>query len=107
MVNKLAIKTSEELLESIRTRIGDQTDDETISFLEDVTDTMNDLNSKASGQEDWKKKYEDNDAEWRKKYTDRFFTGGDSGDADPTVTRTPDPPKDTPKSFEDLFKIGE
>ena len=102
----MAIKTSEELLESIKTRIGDQTDDETIAFLEDVTDTMNDLNSKASGQEDWKKKYEDNDAEWRKKYTDRFFTGGDGG-ADPTITPTPDPPKDTPKTFEDLFKIGE
>lgn len=102
----MAIRTSEELLESIRTRVGDQTDDETIAFLEDVTDTMNDLNSKASGQEDWKKKYEDNDAEWRKKYKDRFFTGDDR-DTDPTITPTPELPKDTPKSFEDLFKIGE
>lgn len=100
----MAIKTSEELLESIKTRIGDQTDDETIAFLEDVTDTMNDLNTRASGQEDWKKKYEKNDADWRKKYTDRFFTGG-SGDGDepPMNTKT----EDNPKTFEDLFKIGE
>ena len=34
----MAVKTREEILETIRTRVGDQTDDETISFLEDVTD---------------------------------------------------------------------
>lgn len=102
----MAIKTSEELLESIKTRIGDQTDDETIAFLEDVTDTMNDLNTKASGQEDWKKKYEDNDAKWRKKYTDRFFTGGDDSQIDEEL-EPESTPEDKPKTFEDLFKIGE
>lgn len=102
----MAIRTSEELLESIRIRVGDQTDDETIAFLEDVTDTMNDLNSKAAGQEDWKKKYEDNDAEWRKKYTDRFFTGG--VDSQVVEVSEPNPTvEDKPKTFEDLFKIGE
>ena len=102
----MAIRTSEELLKSIRTRVGDQTDDETIAFLEDVTDTMNDLNSKASGQEDWKKKYEDNDAEWRKKYTDRFFTGGDGTQVVEVIETSPTV-EDKPKTFEDLFKIGE
>lgn len=104
----MAIRTSEELLESIKARIGDQTDDETIAFLEDVTDTMNDLNTRASGQEDWKKKYEDNDADWRKKYTDRFFIGGSGDGSEPPMNPSSDPePENKPKTFEDLFKIGE
>ena len=54
----MAIKTKDELFEMIHTRIGDDSSDEAISFLEDVTDTYNDLEQRANGNgEDWKKKY--------------------------------------------------
>ena len=36
----MAVKNREEILSEIRTRVGEQTDDETIAFLEDVTDTL-------------------------------------------------------------------
>ena len=95
---KMAVKTREELLESIRARVGEQTDDETISFLEDVTDTLTDFETRANGDgENWEQRYKDNEAEWRKKYTERFFS------SEPTDPK----PKDDemkPKTFEDLFK---
>lgn len=97
----MAVRTREEILESIRARVGEQTDDETIAFLEDVTDTLTDFETRANGDgEDWKQRYKDNDAEWRKKYTERFFSG------EPQVA-TPVPNGDEgtkPKTFEDLFK---
>ena len=32
----MAVRTREEIMESIRTRIGDSTEDEDIAFLEDI-----------------------------------------------------------------------
>lgn len=97
----MAVRTRKEILESIRARVGEETDDETIAFLEDVTDTLTDFETRANGDgEDWKQRYKDNDAEWRKKYTERFFSG------EPQVkTLEPNGDEGTkPKTFEDLFK---
>lgn len=72
----MAVKTKDELLEIIKGRIGDDTSDETISFIEDITDTLSDYEEKArnSNNEDWKSKYEENDKMWREKYRERFFS---------------------------------
>ena len=71
----MAVRTKDELLEIIKGRIGDDTSDETISFIEDITDTLSDYEGKAtkSDEEDWKTKYEENDKMWREKYRERFF----------------------------------
>lgn len=97
----MAIRTKEEILETIRARVGEQTDDETIAFLEDVTDTLTDFETRANGDgEDWKQRYKDNDAEWRKKYTERFF----SGEPQVATPKTNGDESTKPKTFEDLFK---
>lgn len=97
----MAVKTREEILETIRTRVGDQTDDETISFLEDVTDTLTDLETRANGDgENWEQRYKDNDAEWRKKYKERFF----SSEPDEPKEPKQEEEEENPKTFEDLFK---
>ena len=98
----MAVKTREEILESFKTRLGENPDDESISFLEDVTDTLDDFEKRASGDgTDWKSKYEENDANWRKKYTERFF----SNEPEPEPKPKPeDKPDDTPRTFSDLFK---
>lgn len=72
----MAVRTKDELLEIIKGRIGDDTSDETISFIEDITDTLSDYEEKAtkSDEEDWKTKYEENDKMWREKYRERFFS---------------------------------
>ena len=91
----MGVKTREEILEELKVRIGEQTDNETIAFLEDVTDTLSDLETKAKGDgTDWKTKYEENDAEWRKKYTERFYSSEPNNDPDDTTK---------PKTFAELF----
>lgn len=92
----MAVRTTEEILESIKTRVGDSTEDADLEFLEDVTDTLSDLRSKTEGQEDWKTKYEENDKQWREKYRDRFFEKKEEEE----IKEEPE----TPKTFEDLFK---
>lgn len=97
----MSVRTREEILETIRTRVGDQTNDETISFLEDVTDTLIDLETRANGDgENWEQRYKENDAEWRKKYIERFFSG-DPGESEEPKQEVEE---SKPKTFEDLFK---
>lgn len=97
----MAVRTTEELLESIKSRVGDSTEDADLEFLEDVTDTLSDLKEKSSGQEDWKAKFEENDKQWREKYRDRFFEKKDE-EIEEAEERD-----ETPKTFEDLFKVKE
>lgn len=98
----MSVLTREELMNKINDMIGESDDDVTISFIEDVTDTLTDLENKANGDGvDWKEKYEQNDAEWRKKYKDRFFNSGTGQEPDPE----PDPePEPEPITFDELFK---
>lgn len=91
----MAIKTIEELMGAVRARVGEDTSDEAIAFVEDVSDTLASL----SNAEDWKKKYEENDAEWRKRYQDRFFNPDKPNDPEPAPA--PEPKKLT---FDELFK---
>ena len=94
---EMAIKTREELLESINTIIGENTSDEALAIIEDVQDTFSDYDTRLSDTTDWKAKYEENDNAWRTKYRDRFFN---SPGSDPEADPEPEPIK---KTFEDLF----
>lgn len=97
----MAVKNKDEILEAIKTRVGDNTDDETISFLEDVSDTLTDLETKANDDdEDWKTKYEENDKSWRERYTNRFFS------KEPEPDPEPEPELEVKKTFSDLFREG-
>lgn len=93
----MAVKTREEILESVKEIFGDNTDDNTLTFLEDITDTITDLEDKAKGDgTDWKAKYTENDEAWRKKYKERFYS---NEPASKESEQEPEPPK----KFEDLF----
>lgn len=63
--------------DAITNFLGDRTDDEAIALLEVV-------DNEGIDEENWKQKYEDNDAEWRKKYTERFKSS-------PTPVANPQP----------------
>lgn len=92
---KMAVLSFDELIAKIKTKIGEDTSDESIELLEDVTDTFNANND----GEDWKTKYEENDKEWRKKYIDRF---SGSGGSEPDDEEEEEEEEKT--TFEDLFK---
>nr|DAF14177.1 MAG TPA: hypothetical protein [Caudoviricetes sp.] len=93
----MAIRTREEIMDAVRARIGDDTSDEAIAFVEDISDTLNSMS--ADDGENWKEKYEENDRNWRQKYRDRFYN-----------TDTPKDEEDDEgdkaqyRSYEDLFK---
>lgn len=107
----MAVKSKEDILGIIKEKFKDDTSDSTLGFIEDVTDTINDLEDKAKDETDWKSKYEENDKQWREKYKERFF----SIEPNP-ITPRPDPTTEpeehipgyrddgTPMSFNDLFK---
>lgn len=99
----MAQLSKEEFLARLQERMGDDTSDEALQFMEDMTDTYNALESAGGGDaENWKKKYEDNDAEWRKKYRDRFFSGSeDNSNNDPDDATN----NNEPKTFDDLFTV--
>ena len=97
----MAIKTREEIMQSIRSHFADDTSDETLAFLEDVSDTINDLESKAKGDgKDWKAEAKRIDEDWRKKYKERFFSAKADDESDDDID--PDEPKVL--RYEDLFK---
>lgn len=101
----MAVKTMEEILESLRGRFGEEPTDDDIAMLEDITDTFTDFETKTSDATKWKNKYEENDKAWKKKYSDRFFSKDGNGNDDPG---NPDEPEDKPvKTFEDLFTVKE
>lgn len=104
----MAIKTQEELLTSIKGLLADDTSDEAISLLEDVTDTLGSFSNTNNDNEDWKKKYEENDKEWRQKYRDRFFNTGSDDDGKGDAKFEPEPePEPAMRKFDDLFSTKE
>ena len=64
----MAVRTRDELITAVNTIIGETPNDNGLSLLEDISDTFASYDDK----EDWKTKYEENDAEWRKRYKERF-----------------------------------
>lgn len=107
---RMAIRTREEILNSIKERFSDDTSDETLSLIEDVTDTLTDYETRTKDSTDWKTKYEENDKEWRTKYKERFFNSDRDVDNIPPDSNIIDKEDDTidePKTFDDLFKKKE
>ena len=97
----MAVLSKEEFFSRIHDRIGADTSDESIAFIEDLTDTYNDMERKAAGDgTDWEKKYRELDESWKKRYKHRFFSGGDTGE--PYAERGKEEPEEI--EIEDLFE---
>lgn len=90
----MAVRTRDELITSVNAIIGETPDDNGLSLLEDISDTF----ASYDDTEDWKTKYEENDAEWRKRYKERF-----EGKKVVVEEIEDDTPKEKTK-FEELFE---
>lgn len=71
----MAIKDRDSILAAIKQMIGDNTSDEALAILEDLTDTFNNFEELVKDTSDWKQKYNELDETWRKRYKERFFSG--------------------------------
>lgn len=99
------IKTKDELLTVVAELVEDPTTDNVISFLEDLQDTITDLETRAAGDGvDWEARYQENDREWRERYTARFFNKEEN---DPLPDPEPEVIDEEPKTFEELFSEEE
>ena len=96
----MAVRTKEEILELINTRIGEDTSDDAIAMIEDITDTLDDYQTRLDESGDWRARYEENDAAWRARYKARFF-----GSADEDPEEAPEDPEEPEEktTFEELF----
>ena len=90
----MAVRTRDELIKAVNAIIGETPEDNGLSLLEDISDTF----ASYDDTEDWKTKYEENDAEWRKRYKERF-----EGKKVVVEEIEDDTPKEKTK-FEELFE---
>lgn len=97
----MAVVNKDTIMERLRENFNDNDSDDVLGLLEDVTDTLNDYQSRLEENGDWKERYEQNDREWRQKYKDRFFNNEPEPDPDPEPDK--DPEQATPITFEELF----
>ena len=65
----MAKRSKEELLASVNALLGENITDEALTFIEDLSDSVEVSND----SDDWKTRYEQLDADWRKRYKDRFI----------------------------------
>ena len=93
------ILTREEFFSNLRKFTEDRKDDdEVLKFVEDMTDTYNDM-------ETWKNKYDELNASWRKRYWERFFKG--DGYSTPNEREKEEEEIDEDITIEDLFTESE
>lgn len=97
----MSVLTKEEILKKLQSKFGESTDDESISLLEDITDTLTDFESKTKDTTDWETKYKENDEMWKKKYRDRFFAKPVEEHEEETQEEEDDKPI---TSFDQLFE---
>lgn len=100
----MAVLDKETLMYRLKERFGNDESDEAISFIEDVSDTFDSLFCVSGDSEDWKTKYEENDAAWRKKYRDRFFGTGEEAKEEQEEDVKDD---SEVKTFDELFEERE
>ena len=99
----MAIKSKQEILEKLAKIIGENKDDDTITFIEDISDTIDDYEKKTKDTTEWEEKYKQNDADWRKKYTERFFSPSEK---DEEISE-PEEEQEKPLTFDNLFEQKE
>lgn len=92
----MAVVERDVLIQRIASVLSDPESDDSLSLIEDVTDTL-----EAGSSDDWKTKYEENDAAWRKRYKERFLK---KPDKEPEIE---DDEKEEKKTYDDLFTMKE
>lgn len=113
----MAVKTVEELLQAVANIVGDDDSDEALAFIEDVNDTVRDLDARTIDTTGWENRYNENNAEWERKYTEldnewrkrykeRFFSASEINDDEDFIDEEQEEkPKEKPKTtYDELFE---
>lgn len=111
----MAVLSKEDFLKAIQTRVGEDSSDDAMKFIEDMTDTFDSLTTASAGDgEDWKAKYDELDKTWREKYKARFFEGANTQSSNVTTSDEAKEEQETDVkedgeniSFDELFEERE
>ena len=91
----MLIRSRDEIMEQLRVVIGENDDDNVLTLLEDISDTLSSANPERI------KELEDRivnvEKEWRGKYRDAFFSGGEK------IEELEETEVKKPRTYEDLF----
>jgi hypothetical protein len=114
----MAVRTVEELLQAVANIVGDNNSDEALAFIEDVNDTVRDLDARTNDTTDWENRYNENNAEWERKYSEldnewrnrykeRFFSASEVNDDEDFIDDVNDikEQEEKPKTtYDELFE---
>lgn len=99
----MSVRTKEELLTAFNTIAGENSNDDVLNFLDDLSDTIDTYADSANQITELKNQLEQTDRAWREKYRARFFeTKVENPEVD--TEKTDDGEKEEVSNFEDLFK---
>lgn len=84
----MAVLSKEEFFQAISERVGTDTSENALAFIENMTDTYNNMENEINGNngENWQQKYEELDKAWAERYRRRFFTGTSAIPSEQTAT---------------------
>lgn len=102
----MSVLNREQFTATLQARVGTDTSDEGLKFVEDMMDTFNEMESKFTGQSEevWQKKLTDLDNEWRTKFQQRFFNSASTTPGDVKEDQEDDVRDDGKLvTFDDLF----
>lgn len=95
--DNMARLSKEDFTKAVATVIGDKTDNDSVKFIEDMTDTYNGLEAdKNVTLTEWEQKYNALNQSWSKRYKERFsetIVEEDKKEEDKTI----------PTTYSDLF----
>lgn len=96
-------------MNAIETLSGDNADDATMELIANVTETFDDLTTRATDvnideiNANHAKEMKELDDAWRKKYKDAYFHGADEEETKTEDEETEDEVTEEPVTYDDLF----
>lgn len=106
----MAVLTREQFMEKLNTLTDGKTDDDTLTMIQDFSDTFKSLEGKEDVEavrEDYEEKLKSLDDTWRNKYRDAFFNGAEENKDEVIEEKEDEEEKEEPHTYEELFKEEE
>lgn len=99
----MSVLNRDDFFARVQNIVGTDTSDESLQFVEDMTDTYNEMERQVNGDGiNWQERYNELDNSWRERYRHRFFNGGSSYIPQERENETKDGKGDT-ITIDDLF----
>lgn len=103
----MAVLTREQFMEKLNTITDGKTDDDTLTMIQDFSDTFKSLEDKEDVEAvrgDYEEKLKTLDETWRNKYRDAFFNGTEEKKDEIEEVEEKEEEKEEPHTYEELFK---